>query len=359
MKYRKLQSSRPSHHYFQRHSYSSVSRKKGQMPRKVLALVLFTNIITIVIMFSIHKSLVAFNGYGIYKNWDGILEERDFSVESVEKKDRIPHRIIIMDRGDNLSDIISPRLENTYNTIRQYHNAWFPSNDNLNSTDSNHLTEEQKKIVSYLNDASCIKVLNQTEPKLIPFFEREIHGKYKADICRVAELFSRGGYYFDTDMKVTKPLLLQPQVTFTAPFEADSTARTDFEKEKMNNVGIFNSFIASAPKHPILRNALNLMLSSYEGKIKLESQLGPATLFKGYQQFERSSTYLKQLWPIDMTLAETYMNKRNYPNFPRNRGTGCCCDFVIHNFTERDIYFYSRIPGASKHSGRQLCKLTE
>ena len=163
-----------------------------------------------------------------------------------------------MDKGNDLSQIQSPRLENTYNTIRQYHSAWFHSNNDTSSTNSNELTEEELQIVSYLNDTACIQILSETEPKLVPYFKNEKSGKYKGDICRTAELYKRGGYYFDTDMQVVKPLQIEPHITFTAPFEAGIS-------DDGNNRGIFNSFIASAPNHPILRNALDLMLKNYEG----------------------------------------------------------------------------------------------
>ena len=83
-------------------------------------------------MISIHKSLIAFDGHGVYDYWAGRLEERTYLDEDLEERERIPRRIIIVDRGDDISKITSPRRENTYNTIRQNHNAWFHSRDNLN-----------------------------------------------------------------------------------------------------------------------------------------------------------------------------------------------------------------------------------
>ena len=331
----------------------------------IVLLFFFINITTIIVTLTIHQSLSVLDGNhdneDLVKLSNETLEGRDedqaklkLSNETLEERHRIPRRIIIMDRVSELSKIKSPRLENTYNTIREYHNAWFHSNQNLTKSETNKLTEEQLQIVTYLNNKSCIEILKQTEPRLVPHFDDEIYGKYKADICRIAELYMRGGYYFDTDMKVVKPLLLPPHVTFTAPFEADAGARSKSGLAERNNKGIFNSFIASAPNHPILRHALDLILQKYEGKLKIrfESQLGPASLFNAYKQFEESSIDLKQQWPIDMTLAETYLNNQ-YPTFPRLLGKGYACHYVVHNFTEMEIYFYSRIPGVG-----ELCSLT-
>ena len=44
------------------------------------------------------------------------------------------------------------------------------------------------------------------------------------------------------------------------------------------------------------------------------------------------------------------MSSSNYPSFPRLDGEGWCCDYVVHNKTEGEIYFYSRIVGV------ELCK---
>jgi len=59
-----------------------------------------------------------------------------------------------------------------------------------------------------LTDDDCCALLQRVEPKLVPHFDREKKGAYKADICRVAALFEEGGYYFDIDIRVITPVRL-------------------------------------------------------------------------------------------------------------------------------------------------------
>ena len=318
----------------------------------LIGLAIFGAIIISLQIYTLRNIIYANNYNTNDSNVDTIVtNNNDASLDKAIQlpETRIPRRIFIIDKERDLSSINSPRRENTYNTIRKYHNAWFHnSNDaGINSTDNSnidtdHLTEEQLQIVTYLNDESCIQIINQTEPELVQFFERETTGQYKADICRVVALYNEGGYYFDTDMEVVKPILLQPHITFTSPFEAIGYG----QKYK----GIFNSFIASAPKHPILRHTFELMLMSYQGKYHFDPStwMGTAALFQGYTKFVDGDDTLKKEWPIDMNIAETLMTGDNYPDFPRHtNGKGCCCDYVVHNFTAKEIYFYSRIVGAS------------
>ena len=63
-----------------------------------------------------------------------------------------------------------------------------------------------------------------------------------------------GGYYFDIDIGVVTPVRLADGVGFATALEA-----------KLNNdqprLGIFQAFMAAAPRHPILKEALDIMLA--------------------------------------------------------------------------------------------------
>lgn len=292
------------------------------------------------------------------KSSSGKLRYQDKAPFAVAH-DRIPHRIIIVDGENSINEIESPRRENTINTIAQYLNAWNiidNVNNNVNFINDIKAQNTQNDHVWFLNDIACLEIINTTEPELITHFQNEPQGKYRADICRVVALYQKGGYYFDTDMQVVTPITIPPHITFTSPFEANDGATGKVVAYK----GIFNSFMASAPNHPILRKTMDSMIGYYNHKVSFRGWMGPGSLFAGYEQFVTETTTTssisplsssqleqKNKWPIEMSLAETLMTETNYPDFPRHvNGTGCCCDYVVHNFTARVIYFYSRILGA-------------
>jgi mannosyltransferase OCH1-like enzyme len=117
----------------------------------------------------------------------------------------------------------------------------------------------------------CIRVLNATEPRLLKYFKKE-KGMHKADMCRVAELYLLGGYYFDVDLLAVHPVSPANSVQFVtvkAPDEAKD--------------GFFQAFTASAPGHPILKKSLDILLEVYQGKRKREGWLGPKTMHIAYE----------------------------------------------------------------------------
>ena len=96
----------------------------------------------------------------------------------------------------------------------------------------------------------CQKVISKVEPTLLPHYIHETKGQNKANICRIAALYDKGGYYFDTDMQVVKALDIQRDITFVTPHEAKSTWH--------DVPGFFNSFLAVLSHHSFFKNFLNL-----------------------------------------------------------------------------------------------------
>lgn len=60
--------------------------------------------------------------------------------------------------------------------------------------------------VLFWTDDECIESLRRVYPSLIPFFQNETEGMYKADICRGTALFENGGFYLDVDVGVRHSL---------------------------------------------------------------------------------------------------------------------------------------------------------
>ena len=173
--------------------------------------------------------------------------------------------------------------------------------------------------------------------KLLKWFFKEQFGYYKSDLCRYAALYEHGGYYFDNDMLVVEPIPIAPTTEFVSPFEWGYNM-----KGEPRGKGLFNSFIATAPKHPILHATLfDFVLQYYEQGRKFHTHMGTGALYHAYISLTN-----EQRGNVDMALEEVQLNEHTHPDFPRLDGVGCCCDMVVQNITEQKVYFYSHMVGA-------------
>lgn len=261
---------------------------------------------------------------------------------------KIPKLIIMMDNARKFYEIDLPRLNNARHTIDVYQNSWtqqrrttFDKSDNISESWSKMLMMRSLNLMNstsvwYLNNDDCLIVINRVEKRLSKYFLYETKGMYKADICRIAALYEKGGYYFDTDMEVIKPVIIGPQITFSSVWAQKNLSKESF----------FQSFMAVAPKHPILAININLLLKHYEnitngGMGLFEGLLGPESLYRSYIEFNRSEE--SKYWQTDMNLQEVIPEA--YPKI-KKRGIQYLCNYLVHNSTEKDVYFYSRIVGA-------------
>ena len=249
-----------------------------------------------------------------------------------EDQSEIPHTLIFVDtRYYNISQF--PRLvrENIQNTIDVYSSHW----------------NEPNISVWFLGDEQCQQVIEKQSSgsDLLLFYQTESFGAYKSDICRIAALNERGGYYFDNDMEVVEAMSIS-NATFIMPLY----------KDKENKIAASNTFIASTPRHVIFREAIHSMIDYYKtGRRTSENNnVGPTTLWEGYEQAAAKycgnasrGNGCNSTWSIfDLTQVNLDNQKDLYPNVPRRKGWGCCCNYVIHNPTLKKIYFWSRFLGA-------------
>jgi hypothetical protein len=95
---------------------------------------------------------------------------------------------------------------NVVNTMQKYRAAW----------------GEPNAPVWFLNDADCLSAIHAAKPALLNYYDTEVHGSWKADICRVAALYLTGGYSFGVDMEVVQPWKHDESITF-ATTVANST----------------------------------------------------------------------------------------------------------------------------------------
>jgi mannosyltransferase OCH1-like enzyme len=225
---------------------------------------------------------------------------------------KIPRRLIFTHMHNLLETKDPPLLyENVQKTIQTYREAW----------------GDPAAPVWFLNDTDCRSAIYAAKPNLLTYFDREVHGSWKSDICRVAALYMTGGYYFDTDMEVVNPWMHDSSVAF-------ATVQEPSKKR------FFQSFLASEPKGRILEEALDEMLLFYvEKKIRHKSLIGPETLtwaVKSVPVSERGETVILQE-------IELKLNEQGAPLRPN--GVGSSCNFVVHNPATTRTLFYSRIVG--------------
>eukprot|EP00977_Amphora_coffeiformis_P015809 scaffold4740_cov165-Amphora_coffeaeformis.AAC.7 len=237
----------------------------------------------------------------------------------------IPHKLIFLDtRYVHLHEMPKHFQENINRTASHYREAW--------KTDAP---------LWFLGNDECRRVINMTEPRLLPFFDKERKGQNLSNVCRISALYISGGYYFDSDMQSVKAVRLEPDVLFSSAHEA-------------GRKGLFNSFIAAVPKHPVLEKALGVMLDFYYGKVKTGDHMGTSTLMQAFlatPEEKRGKVFMLN----EMQLGEDPY----YHDFPRHDGVGCCCDYVVEDMHHKRIHFYSRMLGAGTHCEfRHKAKIT-
>jgi mannosyltransferase OCH1-like enzyme len=193
---------------------------------------------------------------------------------------------------------------------------------------------ESNAPVSFLLDSNCTDLLLEVDKRehttLAKAFASENRGAMKGDLCRLAALFLHGGYYFDVDLEVVKPLRIHPNISF-------STVRD-------SSFGyFFRAFLAATPGHPVLRENLNTMMEYYFEKKgicfeKEQAVVGPCTLM---QAWKNTSNHGHTRMLRESDLKEHGL----YPKMPQ-RGLEYACNWVVDDPEEMQVYFYSRIVGS-------------
>jgi hypothetical protein len=140
----------------------------------------------------------------------------------------------------------------------------------------------------------------------------ENFGFFKGDLCRLAALYKYGGYYFDIDLEVIEPVLLDDDPSKNISFSSSETP-------VFGNRIFFNAFMASIPGHAILRNNIQTMVEFYNHTgpchPEFEGVVGCCTLWQVY--CNRSSVAERGrnlLWTEYHYLGELGITNELYPN---------------------------------------------
>ena len=277
------------------------------------------------------QQVTAEDMFGVYSGLFGNLNRQQVTAENLfgvysglveYPSQSIPH-ILVFTYKHNILETKEPALlyNNVMQTCMTYRQLW---------------NDAEPAPIRFLDDEACREAIEQSEPRLVPHFDDEREGKFRADICRIAQLFNHGGYYFDVDLRVIQPIKLDSSITFSSVLSGYP-----------NLDQFFQAFLAATPGHPVLAKALQIMLDYYEGKHAIRGKnVGTSTLKDAYDAVGESERGPSKL------LIETkndIKEKYYYPDVPKLDGIGCCCDQICHDPEEKIAYFYARIPGSSKY----------
>ncbi|CAE7526269.1 unnamed protein product, partial [Symbiodinium necroappetens] len=179
----------------------------------------------------------------------------------------------------------------------------------------------------------------------------------KSDICRLAMMYTLGGYYFDTDILVTPELKAQiaPETTF-ATVRAAAALSASF----------FQAFLAASQKHPLMELALKEFKDWYdklrtpgvnEAQMRVsvaQGNIGTGLLRKAYDNWSRDGPMPKVSHPgghVSQFFEETPINwlpRAQYPGLLPGH-SGFICDYAVVNKLTNKVVLYSRVYDSHHH----------
>ncbi|KAL3781889.1 hypothetical protein ACHAWO_010051 [Cyclotella atomus] len=304
----------------------------------------------------IDKFLSNWNYYSkiSYENSDMSSRVRNFTSDPPPpiSESNIPHRLVfthfadlfdcIRSAANSSSPLLYNLAENAKHTVNLYAEIWY---------DVEYV---------FLTDDDCVTVVNESMPELVRWFENPmLEGMYKADICRAAYLYLRGGYYFDIDVLVVRPYVAPANTNFV-------TVRGDGWPEN----GFFQAFLAAEKGHPIIHKSLQLMLDYMNSNKK--HYLGPMALMESWVQIanitnattaqskdgvhllaEANLMELAKLLPYPKIMAYLESNFTTMlQQVPVQFGDRCqfsagACNVMVMDELDETVYFYSRVIGTT------------
>ena len=119
-------------------------------------------------------------------------------------------------------------------------------------------------IVRFLTDGDCIKSLERVYPPLVPYFEQESTGMFKADMCRGSALYETGGFYLDVDVGIRTNFWASDPPGLLLPTTEFVTALVHRQSNYLNH--FFQAVIGTAPQSPILYKYLEKFYQHYRSR---------------------------------------------------------------------------------------------
>lgn len=228
---------------------------------------------------------------------------------------------------------------------------------NINKTVSLH---PGASVLFYDNAACRASIVRIHSEDLAHMYDRESKGMYKSDLCRYAMLYEHGGYYFDNDLDLLQDVrrFVPPTVGLSSVIE-ETTKNT----EKIN---LFQAFLAAAPRHPVLKDALERTYQRYMGEhIPTDMQLSNPDPDKGHLGPSMSGAAARAWLGVDklkvgymvhpgsIDQAYFFQERADIPtlklfnlNRDGHKGTGCCCQIAVGD--NKVAIAWSRFVGAGE-----------
>jgi len=134
----------------------------------------------------------------------------------------------------------------------------------------NAVTINPGYIQIYLDHDDCEMFIEEFFPDYASFYHSVIPGAFRSDICRLLLLYQFGGVYND--------------IGHTYIESIDSFTHHDVKLvlvREANNHGIHNSFIQSAPKHPLLKKFIEHIMDNVSARKYTDNMLnitGPGAI---------------------------------------------------------------------------------
>jgi hypothetical protein len=129
--------------------------------------------------------------------------------------------------------------------------------------------------VSFSDDVQCRSALARAHSEeLASWFDREPQGCYRSDLCRLAALYEQGGYYFDNDFEVVTDVrgIIPPGVSVSTVMALTDRGTPSIGMD--GRLDVFQAFLAAAPKHPVIKAAMDYTLKWYQRGEYLYQQNG-------------------------------------------------------------------------------------
>ena len=201
-------------------------------------------------------------------------------------------------------------------------------------------------MVDFLGKDECHQAVHEVEPRLMKHYQDETYGpQHRSDICRLVELYRNGGYYLDTDTMVVKPLILPPNITFAAV--------VGISKQHFAPGMIF-----ATPRHPVVREAIELTLQHYNYGIHARPELdysedtGSKILYDAYHKvktmddptLDENSLLMKEI------LIKKHYRKLEKLDIRMKERIDWCTAAFTHPRKKREVFMLARVSGTCEQS---------
>jgi len=178
------------------------------------------------------------------------------------------------------------------------------------------------------DDNDCEEFIKQNfDEKVYYAYSNLKLGAFKADLFRYCVLYIHGGVYADIDtICINKIEYFLDGIDFATPIDFNTNI-------KWGKYNLFNAFIASVPRHPILLDCINRIVYNMEHKIIPSSSVdltGPGVLGRAVNTFlkkQETSSFVNREGTIDNILllkfeleTEFIKNELGYILFQNKNG---------------------------------------